>query len=235
MWTLALETSTDAGSVALLKDQNVLSVREWRREKSHSELVTATIQDCLSEGSTTAKQITRIAVGHGPGSFTGIRIAINAAKTLAYAAGCPIYATDTFRTLAEPARLQKLPVLGLINAHKNLIYVAAIDLTSNTYTINPDALSVAEIESKITTPHLCLGNGFDLWKDTFSERLRANLVRDPIFSDEPSSAHLGRIAAAASDKELITWQMLQPLYIRASEPEEKLKAGLFTDRSRINE
>lgn len=235
MWTLALETSTDAGSVALLKDQTVLSLRDWRREKSHSELVTSTIEDCLSEASISVKKLNRIAVGHGPGSFTGIRIAINAAKTLSYSSGCLLYATDTFRTLAEPARLQTLPVLGLLNAHKNLIYVAAIDLSTGKYSIMPDALSVEEIELKIQSPHLCLGNGFDLWKDTFSERLRANLVRDPVFSDEPSAAHLGRIGAAASQAELISWQQLQPLYIRASEPEEKLKAGLFTDRSRINE
>jgi tRNA threonylcarbamoyladenosine biosynthesis protein TsaB len=235
MFTLALETSTDAGSVALLKDQSVLSLREWRREKSHSELVTATIQECLTEASISAKQLNRIAVGHGPGSFTGIRIAINAAKTLSYSSGCSIFATNTFRTLAEPARLQKLPVLGLINAHKNLIYVAAIDLSSGKYSIEPDALSVEEIEQKVRSPHLCLGNGYDLWKDTFSEDLRATLVRDPIYSDEPSAAHLGRISVTASQDELISWQQLQPLYIRASEPEEKLKAGLFTDRSRINE
>lgn len=235
MFTLALETSTDAGSVALLKDETVLSLRDWRREKSHSELVTATIADCLSEASITAKQLTRIAVGHGPGSFTGIRIAINAAKTLSYSAGCSIFATNTFRILAEPARLQSLPVLGMLNAHKNLIYVAAIDLSSGKYSIDPDALTVEEIEQKVRSPHLCLGNGYDLWKDTFSESLRANLVRDPIFSDEPSAAHLGRISVTTSKGELITWQQLQPLYIRASEPEEKLKAGLFTDRSRINE
>ncbi len=235
MFTLALETSTDAGSVALLKDQNVLALREWRREKSHSELVTSKIQDCLSEASISAKQLNRIAVGHGPGSFTGIRIAVNAAKTLSYSAGCPIFATNTFRILAEPARLQSLPVLGMLNAHKNLIYIAAIDLSSGKYLVEPDALTVEEITQKIRSPHLCLGNGYDLWKDTFTEGLLANLVRDPIFSDEPSAAHLGRMSTTASQGELISWQQLQPLYIRASEPEEKLKAGLFTDRSRINE
>lgn len=235
MWTLALETSTDAGSVALLKDQVVLALREWRREKSHSELVTSTIQDCLSQAAISAKQLNRIAVGHGPGSFTGIRIAVNAAKTLSYSAGCQIFATNTFRTLAEPARLQSLPVLGLLNAHKNLIYTAAIDLSSGKYLLAPDALTVEEIAQKTRTPYLCLGSGYDLWKDTFPDALRANLVRDPIFSDEPSAAHLGRISTTASQDELISWQQLQPLYIRASEPEEKLKAGLFTDRSRINE
>ncbi len=189
----------------------------------------------MSEASITAKKINLIAVGHGPGSFTGIRIAINAAKTLSYSVGCPIFATDTFRTLAEPAKLQELPVLGLLNAHKNLIYVAAINLSSGVYSIEPDALSVDQIEQKIRSPHLCLGNGYELWKDTFSQGLRANLVRDPIFSDEPSAAQLGRMAASSKQNEHISWQQLQPLYIRASEPEEKLKAGLFTDRSRINE
>lgn len=237
MWTLALETSTEAGSVALLNNQSVVSLREWRREKSHSELVTSNIEACLSEASLPAKKIERIAVGSGPGSFTGIRIAINAAKTLAYAASCNIFAANTFRTLAEPTKLQQLPVVGLLNAHKNLIYIAALKLTDGkaSYSIEPDALSVDEIERRIRSPHLCLGNGFGLWKDEFSEELRANLVRDPIFSDEPSAAHLGRIAASASKEELLTWQELQPLYIRASEPEEKLKAGSFTDRSRINE
>ncbi len=134
----------------------------------------------------------------------------------------------------EPTKQQSLPVIGLLNAHKNLIYVAAFNLAGD-YTIEPEALSIEEIEQRVLSPHLCLGNGYALWKDVFSERLRANLVRDPIFSDEPSAAHLGRIAVLATTGELISWQQLQPLYIRASEPEEKLKAGLFTDRSRINE
>lgn len=228
MLTLAIETSSDAGSVALLENEKVLVLREWKREKSHSELVTSEISDCLAEAKLTAKKINRIGVGCGPGSFTGIRIAINAAKTLAYAVDCKIFATDTFQILIEPTHLQKLPVIGMLNAHKNLIYVGGTKLS-------PSALSVEEIEKHILTQHLCLGNAYDLWKESFSERLRGNLVRDPAFSDEPSAAHLGRMAARADANQLITWKELQPLYIRASEPEEKLKAGLFTDRSRINE
>lgn len=237
MWTLALETSTEAGSVALLENEKVCSLREWRREKSHSELVTSQIQDCLSETKISAKEISRIGVGYGPGSFTGIRIAINATKTLAYAIGCKIFATDTFRIMAEPTKLQDLPVLGLLNAHKNLIYTSVLKIEDGKFvrTIEPSALTVEEIENQIRTPHLCLGNAFDLWKDTFPNSLLKNLVRDPAFSDEPSAAHLGRITFTAQESELSSWQKLQPLYIRASEPEEKLKAGLFTDRSRINE
>lgn len=228
MLVLALETSTELGSIALFKDGSVISRSEWRREKSHSELITSKIDQALQEAKTTAKSLDRIAVGIGPGSFTGIRIALNAAKTLSYSVGCKVFATDSFRILAEPTHLQKLPVLGLLNAHKNLIYVGGTS-------ISPTAITVDELELKISTPHLTLGNGFDIWKDSFSEKLRENLVRDPHFSDEPSAAHLGRIASSAQENELISWKELQPLYIRASEPEEKLKAGLLKDRSRINE
>lgn len=237
MLILALETSTEAGSIALLENEKVISLREWRREKSHSELVTSQILECLREANLEAKQLSRIAVGYGPGSFTGIRIAINAAKTLSYAVGCKIFATDTFRILAEQTKLQGLPILGLINAHKNLIYTAILKFEAGSfkYSLAPTALSVEQISQQIRSPHLCLGNGFDVWKDVFPQALCENLVRDPAFSDEPSAAHLGRIAVLTHESELTSWQQLQPLYIRASEPEEKLKAGLFTDRSRINE
>ena len=100
MFTLALDTSTSQGGVAVLEGERVLSRIVWSREKSHSEFLTPNIETCLRDAGLEVRALDRIAVGRGPGSFTGIRVAINAARALAYALSKPVFTFDTMEILA---------------------------------------------------------------------------------------------------------------------------------------
>ena len=95
MKILAFDTSTAQGAVAVLEGERVLIERTWRREKSHSELLTAEIESTLIDAATEMSSVDAFAVGQGPGSFTGIRVAINAARALAYALQKPVYVFKT--------------------------------------------------------------------------------------------------------------------------------------------
>lgn len=226
MLVLALDTSTSQGGVAVLRDENVLSRAVWARQKSHSEFLTPTIESCLAEAGVAAKDLDMIAVGKGPGSFTGIRIAINAARSLAYAIAAPTMAFDTLDILAEGVNRKDLPLLAIVNAHKNLLYTSVFRWNGSRWhrdQAEPQVLSPEEIASIIHEAHLCVGDGFIEYERVFDPGLRSLLVRDPLISDYPLPEILGRMASIRSGSDpTLDWKGLQALYIRVSGAEEKI-------------
>lgn len=228
MYILALETSTAQGGVAILNKKNLLSERTWIRQKSHSELLTANIEICLAESGIDLSKIDRFAVGQGPGSFTGIRVAINAAKTLGYCQKKPIFAFNTMAILRAGVERLDQPVCTLINAHKNSLYVSLFKADQNSSSDPAGAmietLSLEQVEEKIQTPHLCIGDGFNEYVGLMSRNLKSHLLRNTQFSDYPSPYALGKLAASESlpSSSSFDWNSLQALYIRKSGAEENL-------------
>lgn len=225
---LALDTSTPQGGVAIVRADRVLARRTWQRGRSHSELLTVTIESCLAEAGVSLSDLDMIAAGKGPGSFTGIRIAINAARTLAFVFKKPIMAFDTTEIIAAGCARRDLPVAVLLNAQMNLLFFSTFswDFANQTWRREQplDALSPTEIESRLTTPHLALGDGYLDYQNLFSASLRSRLVRDVSCSDFPDPGTLGRLANTLGKTDSsLDWIRLQPLYIRASGAEEKLR------------
>ncbi len=228
MKTLAFDTSTAEGSVAVLDGERLLSEKEWRREKSHSEFLTAEIESALKDSSLTINDIDLLAVGQGPGSFTGIRVAINAARALSYALSKPVSVFDTTEILAEGVGRFDLPLLAVINAQKNCYYIASFERQNGTWTKIGDTslASVSEIEAALTRPHLCLGDGCLDVEALLSRSARSHWVREIKASDFPAATNLGRLALTkVSSHPPLVWNAVQPLYIRASGAEEKLREG----------
>lgn len=227
MNVLALDTSTNQGGVAVLKNRDLLSRRIWTREKSHSEMLTANIEAALNESGVALKDIDRIAVGKGPGSFTGIRVAINAARTLAYANATPLFSFDTSEILAAGVPVTKTPLITGGNAHKNLIYLSRFEEQAGHWAriSGPDALTLKEIEELVTIPHLFVGDAYSEFVDVFPIELKQRFVRKDGLEDFPQPDVLGRLAATCTHKPL-GWNELQALYVRSSEAEEKLRERL---------
>jgi tRNA threonylcarbamoyladenosine biosynthesis protein TsaB len=228
MVTLALDTSTSLGGVAILKEDTVLGCVTWEREGSHGEHLTPALEKCLEAAGVETKDLDAIALGHGPGSFTGVRIAVNAARSLAFVLKKPVYCFDTTEILAFGCARRDLPFLALVNAHKNLLYssVFAHDPASGNWqrTTPLEARSIAEIEALVTSPHLCAGDGFDEYEKVFGPELRSFLVRDASTSDYPRPETLGRLFwSSRQSAQPLVWKEVQALYIRASGAEEKLR------------
>lgn len=190
-------------------------------------MLTATIADVLKDAGIALPEVERLAVGKGPGSFTGIRIAINAARALAYARGLPIHAFDTTEILAAAVPVKTSPLLVAVNAHKNLLYISRFEAGPGRWsrTRGPDALSLDDIEKIVLAPHICVGDGYPEFKDVLPARLKSKLVRDERLADFPLPEILGRMAYDDTSAPLV-WNELQALYIRSSEAEEKLRERL---------
>ncbi len=232
MKILAFETSTAQGSVAVIEvdvtshSANVLSERVWRREKSHSEFLTAEIEAVLNESGLKINEITQLAVGQGPGSFTGIRVAINAARTLAYALSIPVSVFETSQLLIQPVAKFDLPAMVIVNAQKNSYFTARFQRDSDRWRqIAPTALlSLDELEKELRTRHLCLGDGCPDAEKALSPDLNASFVRDAQISDFPLASNLGELVLAdGANSQPFVWNAVRPLYLRASGAEEKLR------------
>lgn len=92
---LCIETATSVCSVSLCHKGKLVEKRESREEKSHASLLTVFIEDILKKTGLKASELDAVAVSKGPGSYTGLRIGVSAAKGIAYAANLPLIAIPT--------------------------------------------------------------------------------------------------------------------------------------------
>lgn len=123
MILLSLESSTALGGVALFKNGVLLAEESSLRQRSHSEFINSACQRILTSQNLSLKDIDQIAVTQGPGSFTGIRVAGNIAKSFGFATGKKLWVTDTLSVLASQISWVGPTLVG-INAFKNMLYVS---------------------------------------------------------------------------------------------------------------
>lgn len=227
-YALVFDTSTAKGGVALLRQNTVLNRLVWSREASHGEFLTPAIQRTLEESQVTLHELDHIAVGYGPGSFTGVRVAVNAARALSYALNGKgkIFAYDTTEILAAGVGQTDLPVAVLMNAQKNHLFFSTFQFSNSTWMRSSSLrlVPIEEVEKTIQTPHYCVGDGYTDFNKFFSARLRSMLIRSPTFSDYPTPETLGQLDfMIGSTRQALVWKDLQALYLRPSGAEEKLE------------
>ena len=231
MKILALETSTCGGSAALIVDGKVVAEESSLRQKSHTEHLHPFVEACLKKANLELQDIDAFAVGQGPGSFTGIRVAANAGKTYAYAFSKPLITIDSLMLLAQQAQGSEKPVLSIINAYKNMVYLGLFDVrgAEPIYLKGPSAIPVRDLKNHILEDCLVVGDGWDAYQEYFPEELKQKMSRDSQLSDEPAASTLGLMAEQrALNGQTLDWKKYIPLYIRASEAEETKKGILIT-------
>ncbi|MCB9752447.1 MAG: tRNA (adenosine(37)-N6)-threonylcarbamoyltransferase complex dimerization subunit type 1 TsaB [Myxococcales bacterium] len=129
-WLLALDTSTPRSALALGRvgapeETVLLDVDEARANQASSQL-TPRIEALAERAGIALRELSAIACGRGPGTFTGSRVAVATAKGLALARGCPVYAVSTLAALASsaPPEVEGL-TLALLDARRGEVYSAA--------------------------------------------------------------------------------------------------------------
>ena len=97
---LAVETSGDLCSVAVIKDENIFSEKNLNEPQAHSKLLFSLIDEVLHESDVSKNELKSIAISIGPGSFTGLRIGLSAVKGIAFGLQIPIIPVPTFDAVA---------------------------------------------------------------------------------------------------------------------------------------
>lgn len=223
MIILACETSTLLGSVAVVKDGAVLAERQLMRQGSHSDILNPFIYECLNQAGLTLQNIDCFATGIGPGSFTGIRISLNTAKTFGYVLDKSVYGESSLKILAFQAQAHSSHITAMINAYKNMVYIAQYEVRGSELieVLKPQVLRVQELGAALNSTTLAVGDGFLAYEKYFSADLKRCLTRNANATDHPTASALALLAQ--QQKRVQHWSTLLPLYLRASEAEENLQ------------
>lgn len=113
---LALDTSTSVASVALFDGHQVLSETTWLAGREHSTRLLVEVQITLERVGRAAEDLTGLVVARGPGSYTGVRVALSVAKGMAAGLGIPAWGVDSLDVLALAAEPAGLPVRAVVEA-----------------------------------------------------------------------------------------------------------------------
>ncbi|CAL2102464.1 Inactive homolog of metal-dependent proteases, putative molecular chaperone [Tenacibaculum sp. 190130A14a] len=122
---LNIETATKNCSVSIAKDGNVLALKELNDGNySHAEKLHPFIQGIIKEASLSMKDIDAVAVSKGPGSYTGLRIGVSAAKGLCFAFDKPLISIDTLTSLAYSIDVKDALIVPMLDARRMEVYAA---------------------------------------------------------------------------------------------------------------
>lgn len=212
-YILNIETATKNCSVCVAKDGMSLSLREYAGEGyAHAEKLHIFIEEALKEAGIAYSQLDAVAVSMGPGSYTGLRIGVSAAKGLCYALGIPLIAVDTLELLARKIQVnEKESIIPMIDARRMEAYTAVFgsDYIKTRETraeiINEDSFSYLA-----GTIHL-VGDGAEKCKGVLS-------ARDFVFHDDvvyPSSAQMAAVSFDKHKKsDTVDVAYFEPFYLK---------------------
>jgi tRNA threonylcarbamoyladenosine biosynthesis protein TsaB len=124
-YILNIETATKNCSVALAKDGETIFCNEISElGYSHAEKLHVFIEEIIAKAGITAKELNAIAISSGPGSYTGLRIGVSAAKGLCFALEIPLISVDTLTSLASQAKVSDGIIVPMIDARRMEVYSA---------------------------------------------------------------------------------------------------------------
>ncbi len=141
MFILNIETATKNCSVSIAKDGQTLICKEIAETGySHAEKLHVFIEEILAETNLTFNDLAAIAISQGPGSYTGLRIGVSAAKGLCYALNLPLIAVDTLQSIANQVVVNQGYIIPMIDARRMEVYSAIF---------NHNHQKIREIEAQI--------------------------------------------------------------------------------------
>lgn len=208
---IAIETSTELASVALLRDGSV-RVRESSGAQTHSMTVLTMVQELLHEAGITLKQCDALAFGAGPGSFTGVRTACGLAQGVAFGANLPVVPVVTLLAMAQAARAQGGgdDIMALLDARMGEVYWAQYRYTDQWHTVTEPTLSSPALVLPIGGVQAC-GNGLSAYAEAFTQLGSASRYPQ-CMPHARQIAELGMVAMLAGHG--LHARDAQPLYLR---------------------
>lgn len=250
MKVLGIDTATPVASVALVEDGELVKEKVFPASEpntispalprsNHAEILFPLIERLFDETGISWGGISAIAVSIGPGSFTGLRIGVSAAKGLAYGWNIPLVGVSTLLAVATRVREWNGWICPLLDAKKREVYAAlfrregdSVNRVMDDAAASPDKI-LHWISSKIEGEHcLFVGSGSRLYADAIREALgsKAKIPSDDsYFSIAFSVAKIGEAKVLVGEGG--SAGPLVPQYVRPSEAELGLNSGKLTGGS----
>jgi len=223
---LAFETSAKAASVALFRDGQMLGEQYQNSGLTHSQTLMVMAQELLKQCGVAPAQVQGVAVAAGPGSFTGVRIGVAAAKGFAWGAQLPLYGVSTLEAMALGLGLPSGLVCPVMDARRSQVYNALFEMQDgNCVRLTEDrAISLEDLGTELKNfekPIFLVGDGSILCYNTLRKEL-PGLILPPEHRMHQRAcgvglAALAQIARGESGDAL----SLVPNYLRLSQAERE--------------
>jgi tRNA threonylcarbamoyladenosine biosynthesis protein TsaB len=195
---LAIETATESCSVALVHGDEVIA-RSELAPRRHAELVLPMADALLAEAGIGRQALDAIAVGRGPGAFTGVRLGVSLAQGMALALDVPVVTVSSLAALAleAPDDDSDAAILAVIDARMGELYVACYRRDGLGGLIALDDERVVTAESLQLPPaeswHV-VGSGWATYAEVLGERLAGRTVRSAQGDRFPQAVHVASLA-----------------------------------------
>ena len=226
MLILAFETSAKAASVALLEGETLLGESYQNTGLTHSQTIMVMAEDLLKQCGKTPADVQAVAVAAGPGSFTGVRIGVAAAKGFAWGKELLCYGVSTLEAMAEHLGIWQGYVCPVMDARRSQVYNALFHVNCGKITrITEDrAISLQDLGEdlqKLSETVFLVGDGSNLCYNTLLERV-PNLVLPAAHRMHQRAVGVGLAAAGmAARGEVPSGAELAPNYLRLSQAERE--------------
>lgn len=219
MLVLAIDTSTNIGTVALYDDKKGVIGEITLNVKQNHSAITMTVLDTLLKLSGVEKEeIDKIAVSTGPGSFTGIRIGVGLAKGLAYALKKPIAGINELDLLANMYTGEK-SVIAMLDARKERVFCGKYKVTSCGMELQGEYMAeeLSNILETVDENTAFIGDGAFIYRDIIKDKLGERAIFIPNSLNISRASLLAELAVNKEDN-LFT---LEPYYVTKSQAERE--------------
>lgn len=228
--TLAIDTSSFVMSLAVTDGDMVLGEVTTNIKKNHSIRLMPAIEALMKEVGVKAKELERIIVADGPGSYTGVRIGVTTAKTLAWSLQIPVMGVSSLAVMAQTGRFFKGVVSPIIDARRGQVYTghyAHVGLSVDR--VEEDRLIMLEdwlaYLKDAEEPVLFIGQDVELHRLLIEEKLgeQAHFALGAMAL--PRAAELARLGNGQKSSEAVATHSFVPNYLQLAEAEAKWRAA----------
>lgn len=226
MRILAFETSAKAVSVALLEDEKLLGESYQNTGLTHSQTLMVMAEDLLRQCGKTTEDVQAVAVAAGPGSFTGVRIGVAAAKGFAWGAEIPCVGVSTLEAMAESLAVYQGYVCPVMDARRSQVYNALFAVKKGVLRrITEDrAIALEDLKKELLPlegPVFLVGDGSSLTHKTLAGEI-PSLVLPPEHKCHQRATGVALVAAKKlAAGESCDGAALVPNYLRLSQAERE--------------
>ncbi|MCP3028828.1 tRNA (adenosine(37)-N6)-threonylcarbamoyltransferase complex dimerization subunit type 1 TsaB [Halobacillus sp. A5] len=220
MNVLAIDTSNDVLGLAVVKDGVVSGELMTNVKKNHSVRLMPAIDQLMHDTQTKPEELDRVAVAHGPGSYTGVRIGLTTAKTMAWSLGIPVVGISSLEAAASQGKLFSGVICPFFDARRGLVYTGLYDNKMNVLKEEANVLMTNWLGSlkDMDEPVLFLSQDLKLHEEVITEYLGDQAVFPDAAYHYPRPSYL---ALAAIEIKPAPLHELVPNYLRLPEAEAK--------------
>lgn len=223
---LIIETSGRVGQVGLAEGPSLRGMRRLDEMRRHARDLAPAVKELLADQGWRAAELAAVIVSRGPGSYTGLRVGIMSAQTMAYATGCAVVGVDTFGALAKQAPAEALRLAVVADAQQDNAYVQEFSRSAAgggwQAATELAVIPFATFLDQRNPSAWLIGPGLEKWQERLPRDAR--IVAKADWEPRVESLLEVGVARLRNGERDDVWK-LEPLYARPSSAEQKWAQG----------